>query len=127
VPAGSRQMRKPKNGPIGATLSGESGDPIGAAFIHASSQLAVLHERGGVAWDIRPHAWAHHACTVAGRPLTRPEWNAVLPEHDYAPACTPLTRPRLDMPERRQSQQPDSPTSTPNAAAAGHRYRLPCI
>jgi WD40 repeat protein/DNA-binding SARP family transcriptional activator len=75
--------------PIGATLSGESGGPIGAAFIHASSRLAVLHERGGVAWDVRPHAWAHHACAVAGRPLTRSEWEAVLPEHDYAPACIP--------------------------------------
>ena len=75
--------------PIGATLSGESEDPIGAAFIPASSQLAVLHERGGVVWDVRPHAWAQHACGVAGRPLTPSEWDAVLPEQNYAPACIP--------------------------------------
>ena len=38
-------------------------------------------------WDIRPSSWARHACKIAGRRLTRTEWNDVLPERDYAPAC----------------------------------------
>jgi len=54
--------------PIGATLSGGAGDPIGAAFIRGGSHLAVVHERGGVAWDVRPQSWADHACKVAGPP-----------------------------------------------------------
>ena len=39
-------------------------------------------------WDVRPSARAQHACTVAGRTLTRAEWNDALPGREYAPACT---------------------------------------
>jgi WD40 repeat protein len=72
--------------PVGAALSGGTGDSVATAFLGAS-RLAVLHERGGVAWDVRPGAWERHACTVAGRALTRAEWHALLPRHRYAPAC----------------------------------------
>jgi WD40 repeat protein len=75
--------------PIGGTLSGGSGDPIDAAFIRRGSHLVVLHERGAVVWDVRPRSWARHACAVAGRPLTRAEWEIALPRHDYTPACAP--------------------------------------
>jgi hypothetical protein len=59
---------------------------IDAAFIRGGSHLAVLHPREGFAWDVRPRSWANHACAVAGRPLTRPEWSNALPQEDYAPA-----------------------------------------
>ena len=39
-------------------------------------------------WDVRPSSWARHACAVAGRTLTRSEWEDALPERAYAPACT---------------------------------------
>jgi WD40 repeat protein/energy-coupling factor transporter ATP-binding protein EcfA2 len=58
----------PGRRPIGATLSARSEDPIGAAFIRGGSHLAVVHEQGGVAWDVRPQSWAHHACKVAAPP-----------------------------------------------------------
>jgi hypothetical protein len=29
-------------------------------------------------------SWARHACAVAGRTLTRTEWQDALPERDYA-------------------------------------------
>jgi WD40 repeat protein len=73
--------------PIGAALSGESGDPIDAAFIRGGSHLAVVHPREGFAWDVRPRSWARHACLVAGRSLTQSEWRKALPQHEYAPAC----------------------------------------
>jgi WD40 repeat protein len=38
-------------------------------------------------WDVRPSAWARRACAVAGRRLTRTEWNDVLPGREYDPAC----------------------------------------
>jgi hypothetical protein len=38
-------------------------------------------------WDVRPASWERHACTVAGRTLTRAEWNDALPGRPYAPAC----------------------------------------
>jgi hypothetical protein len=72
--------------PVGAALSGSGRDPIAAAFVDGE-RLAVLHDRGGVAWDLTPEAWAAHACAVAGRPLTRAEWESALPRHDYAPVC----------------------------------------
>ncbi|MGZ8647266.1 MAG: WD40 repeat domain-containing protein [Solirubrobacteraceae bacterium] len=52
--------------PIGATLSGASGDPIGAVFVRGGSHLAVAHRRGGVVWDVRAASWGRHACAVAG-------------------------------------------------------------
>jgi dipeptidyl aminopeptidase/acylaminoacyl peptidase len=72
---------------IGATLSGESSDSIDAAFIGSGNNLAVMHERGGVAWDVRPSSWVRHACAVAGRTFAPGEWQNALPQHDYAPAC----------------------------------------
>jgi hypothetical protein len=38
-------------------------------------------------WDVRPSSWARHACDVAGRPLTRAQWDEVLPGRAYKPAC----------------------------------------
>ena len=38
-------------------------------------------------WDIRPASLARHACDVAGRRLTRAEWEEFLPGRDYDPAC----------------------------------------
>ena len=73
--------------PIGGTLPGSSGDMVGVAFIGRGSQLAVVHERGGYVWDVRPSSWERHACDVAGRTLTRAEWESALPERDYEPAC----------------------------------------
>jgi WD40 repeat protein len=75
--------------PVGAGLSGVPRDPIGVAFLAGGSHLAVLHERGGVAWDVRPGSWERHACAVAGRRLAEWEWEALLPRHAYAPACGP--------------------------------------
>jgi WD40 repeat protein len=47
--------------PIGATLSGASGEPVAAGFIRGGTHLAVIHEREGVAWDVRPASWSRHA------------------------------------------------------------------
>jgi DNA-binding SARP family transcriptional activator/WD40 repeat protein len=74
--------------PIGAALSSRTADPIGAAFIRGGTHLAVMHAREGVVWDVRPASWSRHACTVAGRALTRSEWANALPQHEYAPACS---------------------------------------
>jgi hypothetical protein len=62
----------------------------GHPTVHARRQLRLaIYGTGGRAyrWDVRPASWARHACTVAGRPLTRSEWRDALPERDYAPAC----------------------------------------
>ena len=38
-------------------------------------------------WDIRPESLIRHACGIAGRQLTRAEWDKLLPGRDYDPAC----------------------------------------
>lgn len=72
--------------PVRGPLPG-SGDIVGAAFIRGGREMTVMHERGGYMWDVRPSAWERHACAVAGRTLTRAEWEAALPGREYAPAC----------------------------------------
>ena len=57
----------------------------------AAGRVAVAQRRGGCAWDI-VHRWERHACAVAGRALTRAEWESALPDRAYAPACVPANR-----------------------------------
>jgi serine/threonine protein kinase/WD40 repeat protein len=41
----------------------------------------------GAVWDVNPVSWAERACAVAGRALTREEWQQFLPGRPYEPAC----------------------------------------
>jgi WD40 repeat protein/DNA-binding SARP family transcriptional activator len=75
--------------PIGQPLTGLIPNiEVGTAFIRGGSHLAAVYAGGqGYVWDVRPSSWARHACAVAGRPLTRSEWEEALPGHKYEPAC----------------------------------------
>jgi hypothetical protein len=54
------------------------------------THVAAVYDGGrGYLWDLRPSSWARRACAVAGRTLTRLEWQAALPDRPYAPACRP--------------------------------------
>jgi hypothetical protein len=66
---------------------------VGAAFVLGSTHLAAIYDGGrGYVWDLSPSAWERRACVVAGRPLTRAEWNEALPGRSYEPACAPTER-----------------------------------
>ena len=39
-------------------------------------------------WDIRAASLIRHACDVAGRRLSRAEWDEFLPAREFEPACT---------------------------------------
>ena len=74
--------------PIGSALPGPAQHSVAAAFVDGGTHLVTLSETGrGHLWDIRPQSWARRACEVAGRTLTREEWNDALPKRTYAPAC----------------------------------------
>jgi WD40 repeat protein len=74
--------------PVGAPLPGPRNRQIAPVFTPDGAYLFVITDAGrAYRWDIRPSSWARHACEIAGRRLTRTEWNDVLPERDYAPAC----------------------------------------
>jgi WD40 repeat protein len=79
--------------PVGGTAINTGGNWIRAAFTGDGRRLVLATGLGGTVWDVRPAAWARHACAVAGRNLTRAEWRAVLPGRDYAPACGSAVTP----------------------------------
>jgi hypothetical protein len=56
--------------------------------VRGGTQLLVAYDDGrGLLWDLRPSTWTKQACSIAGRTLTRDEWENALPGRDYAPAC----------------------------------------
>src|SRR3712207_6924911 len=49
-----------------------------------SRHLFVLHDGGrAMRWEVSPDAWSRHACRVAGRELTRGEWDEFVPDQEY--------------------------------------------
>ena len=74
--------------PLGAPLPGVPNRAVAPQFTPDGAHLfAVTNTGRAFRWDVRPSTWASHACKVAGRPLTRTEWNDALPGRDYNPAC----------------------------------------
>jgi DNA-binding SARP family transcriptional activator/WD40 repeat protein len=74
--------------PIGAPLPGPRNVTAVALFSPDGAYVYAVFANGrGYRWDVRPSGWARHACAVAGRRLTRSEWQAVLPDRPFAPAC----------------------------------------
>ena len=74
--------------PFGAPLPALPGHGTAPVFSPDGTRLFVLTEGGvGYRWDARPASWARYACAVAGRTLTRAEWEEALPGRAYAPAC----------------------------------------
>jgi WD40 repeat protein len=74
--------------PIGSPLPGIPNAQVGVVFTRGGTHVAAVYESGqGYSWDVRPGSWAHRACAVAGRRLTRAEWEEALPGRSYEPAC----------------------------------------
>ncbi len=62
---------------------------IATRFAPDGRRLFVLHELGAAQrWEVSPDAWSKHACRVAGRELTRAEWDELVPDQDYRAVCS---------------------------------------
>jgi DNA-binding SARP family transcriptional activator/WD40 repeat protein len=73
---------------LGAPLPGLPNRSVVPQFTPGGAYLFAIYNAGrAYRWDVRPSSWARHACAVAGRQLTRAEWEDALPERDYNPAC----------------------------------------
>jgi WD40 repeat protein len=73
---------------LGAALPIRSQGPHAVAFLPGGGQLAVASANGSVlVWDVNPSAWRARACVVAGRTLTRAEWDQFLPGRPYQAGC----------------------------------------
>jgi WD40 repeat protein len=78
---------------IGSSLNVGVPRPLKLTFVAGGTALVALADVGrGAVWDLRPRSWQARACAIAGRPLTRAEWQDALPGRAYAPACAHGTR-----------------------------------
>ena len=74
--------------PIGTPLPARPNVPLGAAFVRGGTHLVTSDASGrAYLWDIQPTSWEQHACAVAGRNLTRAEWEEFLPTRPYSRIC----------------------------------------
>ena len=70
------------------TLPGSLGY-TSARFTPDGRRLFKLFETGAAQrWEVSPDAWSRHACAVAGRELTRAEWEEFVPDQDYRRVCS---------------------------------------
>jgi hypothetical protein len=68
---------------------------MGAALRPDGLELAVRTADGVAVWDLDPEHWMTAACEVAGRNLTRDEWDLYIGDlADYRPTC-----PEFPLPE----------------------------
>lgn len=59
-----------------------------ARFTSDGRWLFVLRDTGEAErWEVGPDAWSRHACRVAGRDLTRAEWDEFAPDQDARRVC----------------------------------------
>ncbi len=73
---------------IGTPLPGIANHWVSAAFVDGGRRLVTVYDTGrGYLWDVSPQSWARRACDIAGRVLTRAEWEDALPERSYGPEC----------------------------------------
>jgi WD40 repeat protein len=78
----------PSGRAIGPALPGVPNHLVSGAFVDGGRGLVTVFDNGrGYLWDVRPESWARRSCEIAARTLTHDEWQDVLPERDYAPAC----------------------------------------
>jgi WD40 repeat protein len=62
-------------------------DPAGRTLATDAADGKVRVWDLAVVWDMNPDRWKQQACTVVGRPLSREEWNELLADRRYRPAC----------------------------------------
>ena len=73
---------------LGAPLPGIPNAQVVPIFTPDDTHLIAAYQNGrAYRWDIRPASLVRQACEVAGRRLTREEWDEFLPGQEYEPAC----------------------------------------
>src|SRR6266540_89628 len=86
---GARLYDVPSRTALGTPLQAPNeGGRMTAVFSKDGKRVIVGYIDGrALFWDVDPAAWKRHACSVAGRSLTRDEWDQFLPDRDYAAVC----------------------------------------
>jgi WD40 repeat protein len=77
-----------RRAPFGSPLPGIDNIWANSHLTPSGDRLAVVYSTGlGFVWRMTPASWQQQACTVAGRTLTKREWDLYLPGRTYDPAC----------------------------------------
>jgi WD40 repeat protein len=72
----------------GTTLNTDQGATSTAAFgLHGNSLLVVNDHGNAYTLPVSPTAWEQRACAIAGRNLTRQDWNRLVPGQSYSTIC----------------------------------------
>ncbi|MFL5791415.1 MAG: BTAD domain-containing putative transcriptional regulator [Actinomycetota bacterium] len=74
---------------LGDPLPGPTPGTFAAAmYAPGGTRVVVVSDTGAAwVWNVDPADWLSRACAVAGRNLTLQEWQEVLPDRAYQPAC----------------------------------------
>jgi DNA-binding SARP family transcriptional activator/WD40 repeat protein len=79
--ATSSQLGDPLPGPNAAEV-------VAASFTPDGRRVVVVSDSGaGWVWDVDARDWEARACAVAGRSMTRQEWDELLPDRPYHATC----------------------------------------
>jgi WD40 repeat protein len=80
----------PTRSTIGNAVPGPvAGRNAAASFTPDGHSIVVVSDTGaGWVWDVEPSDWLARACQVAGRNLTRQEWQEFLPDRPYHATCS---------------------------------------
>jgi DNA-binding SARP family transcriptional activator/WD40 repeat protein len=72
----------------GTALPTDQGSAATATFAPRGDTLLVVNDQGNAfTWPLSLTAWEQRACAIAGRNLTRQEWNRFVPGQSYSRIC----------------------------------------
>ncbi|MFB9682045.1 WD40 repeat domain-containing protein, partial [Streptosporangium vulgare] len=76
---------------IGPPLTGHTSEVSLVAFSPDGTRLATTADKEALIWNVAlprdPHGLLREVCVIAGRSLTRQEWQQYIPTEPYRPSC----------------------------------------
>jgi hypothetical protein len=74
-------------GGLPASVNGEPG--YAGIMPEPDEEIVALNDQWtGLRYSMDPAVWLRDACAIAGRDLTRAEWERYLPDRPYEATCT---------------------------------------
>jgi WD40 repeat protein len=73
--------------PLGPGLTGHGSFPNEVRFSPDGRRLASADDDSVIVWNVDPRAWIKIACDIAGRELTREEWEEASIDDEYRGVC----------------------------------------
>jgi len=65
-----------------------TGETIRLFYVDDGTRLVSSSDGHLTVWNLNPESWRKTACELAGRDMTRDEWDTYLPDEPYRATCT---------------------------------------